>query len=125
VPALRMGARLSGMTGLALTKLDVLSGFPEVSVCVGYRVDGKELDEPPIDLDDIARAEPIFASFPGWGPLPPNVRDVGDLPGAARSYVESLERLAGVPFCVISVGPDRNETIRLRDPFAGPAEPAR
>jgi adenylosuccinate synthase len=118
LPALRMGARLSGMTSLALTKLDVLAGLPEVAVCVGYRIDGKELDEPPIDLDDIARAEPVYASFPGWGPLPPTARDVADLPAPARAYVETIERLAGVTFCLVSVGPDRSETIRLRDPFA-------
>jgi adenylosuccinate synthase len=118
LPALRMGARLSGMTALALTKLDVLAELPEVSVCVAYRVDGKELDEPPIDPDDIARAEPVFASFPGWGKLPSDARGVADLPGPARAYVETIERMAGVPFCLISVGPDRSETIRLHDPFA-------
>ncbi|HET7500432.1 MAG TPA: adenylosuccinate synthase [Kofleriaceae bacterium] len=118
LPALRMGARLSGMTSLALTKLDVLGGFDEVSVCVAYKVDGKELDEPPIDPDDIARAEPVYASFPGWGRLPSEARDVTDLPAPARAYVETIERLAGVPFCLVSVGPDRAETIRLHDPFA-------
>jgi adenylosuccinate synthase len=112
-----MGARLSGMTSLALTKLDVLAGLPEVSVCVAYRLDGKQLDEPPIDLDDIARAEPIYASFPGWETLP-TARDVSELPAPARAYVETIERMAGVPFCLVSVGPDRSETIRLRDPFA-------
>src|SRR5690349_7918063 len=118
LPALRMGARLSGMTSLALTKLDVLAELPEVSVCVAYRVDGKELDEPPIDPDDIARAEPVFTGFQGWGKLPPDARDVADLPGPARAYVETIERLAGVSFCLVSVGPDRSETIRLHDPFA-------
>jgi adenylosuccinate synthase len=118
LPALRMGARLSGMTHLALTKLDVLGEMPEVSVCVAYKVDGKELDEPPIDPDDIARAEPVYTSFPGWGRLPSDARDVTDLPTPARVYVETIERMAGVPFCLVSVGPDRNETIRLHDPFA-------
>ncbi|HEU4728608.1 MAG TPA: adenylosuccinate synthase [Kofleriaceae bacterium] len=118
LPALRMGARLSGMTSLALTKLDVLAGFAEVSVCVAYKVDGKELDEPPIDPDDIARAEPVYASFPGWSRLPADARDVTDLPAPARAYVETIERMAGVPFCLVSVGPDRAETIRLHDPFA-------
>jgi adenylosuccinate synthase len=118
LPALRMGARLSGMTALALTKLDVLAELGEVSVCVAYKVDGKELDEPPIDPDDIARAEPVFVRFPGWGRLPPDARDVTDLPAPARAYVETIERMAGVPFCLVSVGPDRNETIRLHDPFA-------
>ncbi|HEY4240807.1 MAG TPA: adenylosuccinate synthase [Kofleriaceae bacterium] len=118
LPALRMGVRLSGMQSLALTKLDVLAELPEVSVCVAYKVDGRELDEPPIDPDDIARAEPVYTRFPGWGRLPANARDVTDLPGTARAYVETIERMAGVPFCLVSVGPDRAETIKLTDPFA-------
>jgi adenylosuccinate synthase len=106
------------MTALALTKLDVLADLPEVSVCVAYKVDGKELDEPPIDPDDIARAEPVYARFPGWGKLPAAPHGVADLPAAARTYIETIERMAGVPFCLVSVGPDRTETIRLHDPFA-------
>jgi adenylosuccinate synthase len=113
-----MGVRLSGMQSLALTKLDVLAGMPEVAVCVAYKVDGKELDEPPIDPDDIERAEPVYTRFPGWDRLPAEARDVTDLPSTARAYVETIERMAGVPFCLISVGPDRAQTIRLRDPFA-------
>jgi adenylosuccinate synthase len=117
LPALRMGARLSGMSSLALTKLDVLANLPEVCVCVAYRVDGRELDEPPIDPDDIARAQPVYMKFPGWGSLPGGAKAISDLPGPAREYVETIERMAGVPFCLVSVGPDRSETIRLRDPF--------
>jgi adenylosuccinate synthase len=117
LPALRMGARLSGMQSLALTKLDVLAGFPEVRVCVAYALDGKELDEPPTDPDDLARAQPIFAALPGWDTLPSSARNVGDLPKTARAYVEAIERMAGVPFCLISVGADRSQTIRLREPF--------
>jgi adenylosuccinate synthase len=118
LPALRMGVRLSGMGSLALTKLDVLASMPEVSVCVAYKLDGRELDEPPTDPEDIARAVPVYAKFPGWGKLPSEAHDVTDLPGPARAYVETIERMAGVPFCLVSVGPDRAETIRLRDPFA-------
>jgi adenylosuccinate synthase len=118
LPALRMGVRLSGMQSLALTKLDVLAKMPEIKVCVAYKVDGKELDEPPIDPDDIARAEPVFTSFAGWGKLPSEAHDIIDLPPTARAYVETIERMAGVPFCLVSVGPDRTETIRLLDPFA-------
>ena len=118
LPALRMGARFSGMTALALTKLDVLANLPEVAVCVAYKLDGKELDEPPIDPEDLGRSEPVYASFPGWGKLPSDARDVTDLPKPARSYVETIERMAGVPFCLVSVGPDRSETIRLADPFS-------
>jgi adenylosuccinate synthase len=118
LPALRMGARLSGMSSLALTKLDVLAGMSEVSVCVSYKLDGKELDEPPTDPEDIKRAQPVYATMPGWERLPSDAKDVVDLPGPARHYVETIERLAGVPFCLVSVGPDRAETIRLTDPFA-------
>jgi adenylosuccinate synthase len=118
LPALRMGARLSGMTALALTKLDVLANLPELAVCVAYKLDGKELDEPPTDPEDLARTEPVYATFPGWGKLPSEARDVTDLPKPARSYVETIERMAGVSFCLVSVGPDRSETIRLADPFS-------
>src|SRR3569623_2030378 len=118
LPALRMGVRLSGMQSLALTKLDVLSDMGELQVCVAYTLAGKELAEPPTDPDDLSRAEPIYARLPGWGALPSDARDVTDLPAPARSYVETIERMAGVPFCLVSVGPDRSETIRLHDPFA-------
>lgn len=118
LPALRMGVRLSGMGGLALTKLDVLSKLPEVLVCVGYRADGKDYDEPPGDPDLIGRLEPVYARYPGWGELPQDVRELSDLPPAARDYVSSIEQLAGVSLTLVSVGPDRNQTIRLSDPFA-------
>ena len=118
LPALRMGVRLSGMQSLALTKLDVLSGMGDVYICVAYTCDGRELDEPPTDPDDLARAKPVYTRLPGWGALPSDARDVTDLPAPARAYVETIERMAGVPFCLISVGPDRSETIRLHDPFA-------
>jgi adenylosuccinate synthase len=118
LPALRFGVRLSGMDGLALTKLDVLSELPEVQVAVSYELDGKELDEPPMDPDDMARAKPVFQRFEGWGPIPRDARDLVDLPMSARRYVEAIERWAGVPFHLVSVGPERGETIVLRDPFA-------
>ncbi|MEZ4360656.1 MAG: adenylosuccinate synthase [Kofleriaceae bacterium] len=118
LPALRLGVRLSGMGGLALTKLDVLSKLPEVSVCVEYRVDGKTYDEPPGDPDLVSRLEPVYATYPGWGELPANVRELADLPPAARSYVTDIERLSGASLLLVSVGADRNQTIRLRDVFA-------
>jgi adenylosuccinate synthase len=117
LPALRMGVRLSGMQSLALTKLDVLAGLPEVTVCTSYKLDGKELDEPPTDPEDLSRAEPIYKSMPGWSALPASPRSIEELPAPARSYVETISQMAGVPFCLVSVGPDRTETIRLTDPF--------
>jgi adenylosuccinate synthase len=118
LPALRMGVRLSGMQALALTKLDVLAELPEVAVCVAYELDGTRHDEPPVDPDDIARARPVFQRFPGWGKLPADARTIEDLPPTARAYVETIERLAGIRFCLVSIGPDRRETIHLHDPFA-------
>ena len=116
LPALRLGVRLSGMDGLALTKLDVLANMGEVKVCVAYKLDGREVDELPTDLDDIARAEPVFASYRGWGSLA-GVTQFDDLPTTTRQYVDTVQRLAGVPFYLVSVGPDRAETIVLSDPF--------
>jgi adenylosuccinate synthase len=89
-----------------------------VSVCVAYKLDGKELDEPPTDPEDLARAEPVFQRFPGWEALPADARSIEALPASARSYVQTISQMAGVPFCLVSVGPDRSETIRLTDPFA-------
>ena len=117
LPALRLGVRLSGMDGLALTKLDVLGEMPEVAACVAYELDGRELDELPLDPEDIARAKPVWARWPSWGPMPAGVRTLDDLPAAARRYVEAIEKLAGVPFFLVSVGADRADTIALREAF--------
>jgi adenylosuccinate synthase len=118
IPALRMGVRFSGMSSLALTKLDVLSGMSVIKICVAYELDGKQLDEPPIDPDDLARAQPVYVDMPGWGPLPSDAHSIDALPAPARRYVETISQLAGTPFCLVSVGADRTETIRLSDPFA-------
>jgi len=117
LPALRLGVRLNGMDGLALTKLDVLGGMGEVQACVAYKLDGHELDELPLDPEDIARAEPVYRTWPGWGPMPAGVRAFDDLPAPAREYVREIERLAGVPFYLVSVGADRVDTIVLKNAF--------
>jgi adenylosuccinate synthase len=117
LPALRLGVRLSGMDGLALTKLDVLGEMPEVAACVAYELDGRELDELPLDPEDIERAKPVWARWPSWGTMPAGVRAMDDLPAAARTYVAAIEKLAGVPFFLVSVGADRTDTILLKDPF--------
>jgi adenylosuccinate synthase len=117
LPALRLGVRLSGMDGLCLTKLDVLGEMPEIAACVSYQLDGRELDELPLDPEDIERARPVWARWPGWGPMPAGIRSFDDLPAAARRYVEAIEKLAGVPFYLVSVGADRSDTILLREAF--------
>jgi adenylosuccinate synthase len=110
LPALRMGARLSGMQSLALTKLDVLGGLGEVSVGVAYKLDGKELDEPPTDPATDARAAGL-GGFPGWTlPSGPTSRI------SARAFLRRTIERWQVPFDLVSVGADRAETIR-HDPF--------
>jgi adenylosuccinate synthase len=117
--ALRLAVRVNGLDGFALTKLDVLRGQGAVRICVGYRLDGAELDEPPSDGDDLARAEPIYVELGGWEEDASSARSIEELPGAARTYISTLERLVGAPMRLISVGPERAETIALGDPFAG------
>jgi adenylosuccinate synthase len=118
LPALRVAVRVNGLDGLALTKLDVLAGRDQVKVCVAYRLDGEEVDELPLDPEEIERAEPVYATFNGWGGIDRGVRTLDDLPRPARDYVRAVQGLIGVPFVLVSVGPERDETIELHDPFA-------
>lgn len=116
--ALRLAVRLSGITGVALTKLDVLAGLPEVKMCVAYELDGARLLEPPQDLDDLARCTPIYETFAGWPELPKRAASVNELPPTVGAYVAAIERVAGVKMAMVSLGPDRAETIAISDPFA-------
>lgn len=116
--ALRLAVRVNGLGGLALTKLDVLTGRKEVKACVAYRLDGIMLDELPMDPIDIERAEPVYESFPGWDEDIGHAVSLDDLPQAARDYISAIEAAVGVKFFLISVGPDRNQTIRLHEAFA-------
>jgi adenylosuccinate synthase len=117
--AMRYAARVNGLHGLAIMKLDVLSGFPEIQVAVAYKLAGKTLDEMPGDPEDLERCEPVYETLPGWTEPLRGIRSWDALPAAARSYVKRLEALTGVPVMAVSVGPDREETILLRNPFAG------
>jgi adenylosuccinate synthase len=115
--ALRFAARTSGMSGLALTKLDVLRGVRPLRICVGYRLANTDLDEIPLDPEDIERAQPIYETLDGWDEETRDVREFDDLPAGARSYIRRIEALAGVPVVLVSVGPGRAETIVLKNPF--------
>jgi adenylosuccinate synthase len=117
--ALRLAARVNGLDGIALTKLDVARGRGPLKVCVGYRLDGAHLDEPPGDAEELERAEPEYMELEGWDAESREARRIEDLPAAARTYISVLERLTGVPMWLVSVGAERAETIRLRDPFGG------
>jgi adenylosuccinate synthase len=94
-----------------LNKLDILSGIDEILLCVAYEVDGQRVDTWPSSADVLARAKPIYERFTGWKEEIHGVRALGDLPETARRYVSALENEAGVPIALISVGPERTQTI--------------
>ena len=115
--AVRYAHRLNDFTGLAITKLDVLSGFDEIKVCVAYDLDGQRLEVADADAVSLQRSVPIYESWPGWKQDLTAVRRIEDLPAAARAYLDRLTELCGVPIDVVSVGPDRSQTLVLRQPF--------
>lgn len=125
IAALRLAVRLNGMSGLALTKLDVLSGLKRIKLCVGYRLDpmpggsgaSEVRDELPVDPEDIERAVPVYEEVDGWDADLSGVRDVEDLPASTRRYIRRIETLLGIDCYLISVGPGRAETIMLKNPF--------
>ena len=117
IPALRLAVRMNGLSGLALTKLDILSGIRPLQVCVGYKLDGQVVDELPLDEADITRVEPVYEVADGWTEDTRQIRDLDDLPAGARRYLARIETLLGVPIYLVSVGPGRAETIVLRNPF--------
>ncbi len=117
VAALRLAARWNGMSGIALTKLDVLSKMKRVKICVGYKVNGREMSELPCDINEIEGAQPIYEELEGWDADTTSARDFESLPTAAQRYVRRIEALVGVDIGLISVGPARAETIMIKNPF--------
>jgi len=115
--ALRYAARVNGLDGLAVTKLDVLTGFPEIKVAVKYQAGAEVFDEMPSDLETLERCQPIYETLPGWTERLEGVRRYQDLPANARAYLERLAKLVGVKVQAVSVGADRGETIILENPF--------
>jgi len=114
---LREAAIVNGFTSIAMNKLDILSGLQEIPVATAWRIDGKLTNDFPMTLDEVARAEAIYEALPGWSEDISGVREYGRLPANARRYVERIEALVGVPIDVISVGPDRDQTIARRVVF--------
>jgi adenylosuccinate synthase len=115
--ALRRSIVHSSVSGLCITKLDVLDGLDTIRVCTGYRIDGELHAEPPLLSDEFGDVEAVYEELPGWRESTVGVTEFERLPAAARSYLERIEALAGVPIDVISTGPDRDQTIVLRHPF--------
>lgn len=113
----RDSVRLNGLTSLAVTKLDVLTGMPSLKVAAGYRCGSEELPAFPHQLDVLEQCEPIYEEFPGWREDIRNVRKFEHLPREAQNYLKAVEEMAGAPFSIISVGPGRDETIVRNNPF--------
>jgi adenylosuccinate synthase len=115
--ALRHAIQINSVSGICLTKLDVLDGMDTVKVCVGYRTPEGELQRPPIGCDQYENIEPVYEELPGWKESTVGLTRMDQLPANARSYIQFLEEQIEAPIDIISTGPDRNETIVLRDPF--------
>lgn len=111
IVVLRESVRLNGLTDIALTKLDVLSGFEEIRLCVAYDYKGRRIQYPPQEGGALEHVTPVYESMPGWKEDLSACRTWDELPAAARAYIERLEQLSGVPVSMVSVGPDRNQTI--------------
>ncbi|NJC88560.1 MAG: adenylosuccinate synthase [Desulfuromonas sp.] len=116
--ALREAVRLNGLTGLAITKLDVLNDFDAIKVCTGYSYQGQLLEDFPRDPDVLRDCHPVYEEFEGWKSDICDAKSYDQLPAAARSYLKKLEDLSGCPIVLISVGPRRDQTIQLSSPFA-------
>ncbi|MGZ3315139.1 MAG: adenylosuccinate synthase [Caulobacteraceae bacterium] len=114
----RQSVAVNGIDGVALTKLDVLDGFEELKVCVGYRLDGKTLDYMPAGLKAQGQLEPVYETLEGWSESTRGARSWKDLPGEAIKYVRRIEELIGAPVAMLSTSPEREDTILMRDPFA-------
>lgn len=113
----RQTARTSGINGLALTKLDILDGFDEIEICVGYELDGKPIDHLPAGEGAQARIKPIYETVEGWKEPTANARSWADLPAQAIKYVRLVEELVGCPIALLSTSPEREDTILVQNPF--------
>ncbi len=113
----RHAVRTSGITGLALTKLDILDGFPAVKICTGYRLDGRPIDRLPASQAAQDRVEPVYETFAGWEGTTAGARSWADLPAPAIKYVRYIEELVGAPVSLLSTSPERDDTILVQNPF--------
>jgi len=115
--ALKRSIIINGISGLCITKLDVLDGLKEIKVCVGYELNGQRVDILPLDADDIVACQPIYETFPGWTDSTAGITEWDKLPLNARKYLERVQEFIGAPIDMVSTGPDRVHTILLRHPY--------
>jgi len=114
-PIARYAVRINGLTDFFLTKLDVLTGWEKIPVCVAYEIDGRRVEELPASQSDFHHAKPIYEYLPGWSEDISKARKLSDLPVNAQGYIKFLEKLSGAPISAIGVGPGRDETIQIRE----------
>ncbi|MFJ3055066.1 adenylosuccinate synthase [Herbaspirillum sp. NPDC087042] len=114
---LKRSVQINGVSGMCLTKLDVLDGLESLKLCTGYKLNGKTVDIFPVGAEEAAACEPIYEEMPGWSETTVGAKSLDALPANARAYIQRIEELVGVPIDMISTGPDREETIVLRHPF--------
>lgn len=114
---LRRSVQINGVSGMCLTKLDVLDGLETLKLCTGYTLNGKTVDVFPVGAQEAANCEPIYETMPGWKETTVGAKTLEALPANARAYIKRIEELVGVPIDMVSTGPDREETIVLRHPF--------
>ncbi len=117
VALLKRSAQVNGLSGLCITKLDVLDGLHELKLCTGYVLDGQATDILPMGADEIARCQPVYESLPGWTQSTVGVTDYAQLPPQARRYLERIAELTDVPIHMVSTSPDRDHTILMCDPY--------
>jgi adenylosuccinate synthase len=120
--ALKRAVIINGVSGLCLTKLDVLDGLTEIMVCTGYELHGQTVDILPLDADDISACKPIYERFAGWTQSTAGITQWEKLPANAIAYLQRVEQIIGAPIDMVSTGPDRDHTILLRHPFKGSAD---
>lgn len=115
--SMRRVAYLNSMTGLCLTKVDVMDGLKTVKICIAYELDGKKLSTPPATAAELERCKPVYEEMPGWQESTADAASFADLPANAQSYIKRLEEIVGVPVEVISIGPEREKNIIINNPF--------
>jgi len=113
----RQAIKISGINGIALTKLDVLDELNEIKICVKYEINGEEIDYLPVSLNDQMKVKPIYEKFPGWKEPTKGIRNLKDLPDNARKYIHAIEDFIGAKISSISTSPEREDTILLENPF--------
>lgn len=115
--ALRRSVLINSVSGLCITKLDVLDGLDQIRICIGYKCNGELRETPPVGAEAFANCEPLYEDMPGWRESTVGLRSYDELPANAKAYLKRIEEVTGIPIDIISTGPERNETIVLRHPF--------